>query len=165
MSNDELLSALGDGWELSGGKVLPKKVYDSNIVSPVFEGVTIGSSTTNTVETDYVDFCGTYQPLGFSANDKTMLYMGSDNKLYYPDKNLNLHAFRGYFLLKGISAGDLSANAIELNFDDETTGLSSIHSLNSEGSSYWYTLDGRKLSGKPTQKGVYIHNGQKVVIK
>ena len=29
----------------------------------------------------------------------------------------------------------------------------------------WYTLDGRRLSGKPTTKGVYISNNRKVVIK
>ena len=29
----------------------------------------------------------------------------------------------------------------------------------------WYTLDGRKLDGKPTQKGLYINNGRKTVIK
>ena len=29
----------------------------------------------------------------------------------------------------------------------------------------YYTLDGRKLSGKPTQRGIYIVNGKKVVIK
>ena len=29
----------------------------------------------------------------------------------------------------------------------------------------YYTLDGRKLSGQPTQKGVYIHNGRSVVVK
>ena len=29
----------------------------------------------------------------------------------------------------------------------------------------WYTLDGRRLQGKPTQKGLYIHGGPKVVIK
>lgn len=28
-----------------------------------------------------------------------------------------------------------------------------------------YTIDGRKLLGKPTQKGIYVHNGIKVVIK
>ena len=28
----------------------------------------------------------------------------------------------------------------------------------------WYTLDGRKLSGKPTKKGVYIQNGKKTVV-
>ena len=29
----------------------------------------------------------------------------------------------------------------------------------------WYTLDGRKLSGKPNAKGVYIQNGKKIVVK
>jgi hypothetical protein len=29
----------------------------------------------------------------------------------------------------------------------------------------WYSLDGRKLDGKPTKKGLYINNGRKVVIK
>ena len=29
----------------------------------------------------------------------------------------------------------------------------------------WYTLDGRKLKSRPTQKGIYIKNGKKIVIK
>jgi hypothetical protein len=29
----------------------------------------------------------------------------------------------------------------------------------------WYTLDGVKVNGKPTCKGLYIHGGKKVVIK
>jgi Leucine-rich repeat (LRR) protein len=29
----------------------------------------------------------------------------------------------------------------------------------------WFTIDGQKLNGKPTKKGVYINNGQQVVIK
>ncbi len=29
----------------------------------------------------------------------------------------------------------------------------------------WFTLDGRKLNGVPTKKGVYIHNGNKQIIK
>lgn len=29
----------------------------------------------------------------------------------------------------------------------------------------WYDLGGRKLSGKPDQRGVYIHNGEKVIVK
>ena len=29
----------------------------------------------------------------------------------------------------------------------------------------WYDMSGRKLSVKPTQKGLYIHNGKKVIIK
>lgn len=29
----------------------------------------------------------------------------------------------------------------------------------------WFTIDGRRLDSKPTQKGIYIHSGKKVVIK
>ena len=29
----------------------------------------------------------------------------------------------------------------------------------------WYTLDGRALSGKPTARGIYIHQGRKVIVK
>ena len=28
----------------------------------------------------------------------------------------------------------------------------------------WYTIDGRKLNGKPAKKGIYIHNGKKGVV-
>ena len=28
-----------------------------------------------------------------------------------------------------------------------------------------YTLDGRRIEGQPTQKGVYIVNGKKTIIK
>lgn len=45
-----------------------------------------------------------------------------------------------------------------------TTGIVNAHrsSLNAQ---QYYTLDGRKLNGKPTQKGIYIVNGKKIVVK
>ncbi|MBP5800180.1 MAG: leucine-rich repeat protein [Prevotella sp.] len=48
------------------------------------------------------------------------------------------------------------------------TGIVDIEhgTWNSEHSAgTWYSLDGRRLSGKPSVKGLYIHNGKKVVIK
>ena len=33
------------------------------------------------------------------------------------------------------------------------------------GRSAWYSLDGRKLDGKPTKSGVYIREGKKVIVK
>ena len=36
--------------------------------------------------------------------------------------------------------------------------------LNQDGDK-WYTLDGRRLSSRPTTSGVYIHNQRKVVVK
>ena len=49
--------------------------------------------------------------------------------------------------------------------NDLITGVETIdHSpLNNEHS--WFDLSGRKLTGKPTQPGLYINNGKKVVIK
>ena len=29
----------------------------------------------------------------------------------------------------------------------------------------WYTINGVKLEGKPSVKGVYVNNGRKVIIK
>lgn len=37
--------------------------------------------------------------------------------------------------------------------------------LNGLASGTWFTLDGQRLNGKPTAKGLYINNGRKVVIK
>ena len=46
---------------------------------------------------------------------------------------------------------------------NETTGIKDIESNSAEG--IWYSLDGRKLSGEPKTKGVYIQNGKKTVIR
>ena len=50
----------------------------------------------------------------------------------------------------------------------DQTGISSIdNSQSAIGSEAgeWYTIDGRKLNGKPAQKGIYIVNGRKVAVK
>jgi hypothetical protein len=98
---------------------------------------------------------------------KNILYLGPDNTLYYPDQAMTIGSCRGHFRLQGIEAGDPTVSAIELNFGDETTAIHSVQSskLKAQSNDAWHTLDGRKLSGKPTQKGVYINNGIKVVIK
>jgi hypothetical protein len=53
-----------------------------------------------------------------------------------------------------------------MNFGDETTNISTTNFTNDTNvNSDWYSLDGSRLNGKPTTKGIYIHNGNKVVIK
>ena len=48
----------------------------------------------------------------------------------------------------------------------ETTSIGEIDMETGEFDfSGWYTLDGVKLNGKPTKKGIYINNGKKIVIK
>ena len=48
---------------------------------------------------------------------------------------------------------------------DDTTAIMEIIQPAASGTGDWYSLDGRKLSAKPTQKGIYIQNGKKIVIK
>lgn len=55
------------------------------------------------------------------------------------------------------------ANFVGIEFEEGVTGIDKL-SLTNENA-VWYSLDGRRLSGKPTQKGFYVVNGRKVVIK
>ncbi len=65
-----------------------------------------------------------------------------------------------------LSVSNSNARTINLVFDD-ATGLSEKGIVNSEkfATATWYDLNGRKLNGMPTKKGVYIMNGKKVVVK
>lgn len=50
----------------------------------------------------------------------------------------------------------------------ETTGIGSLNLRTGEildGSDEWFAIDGRRLSGKPSKRGLYINKGKKVVIK
>ena len=142
---------------------------DKEIKNPVFMDVTISSQVKN-IKTDAVTFCGLFDPLRMKANDKTKLYLGNGNTLYYPDSEMTINAFRAYFqLADGLTAADLPAGNVRLFFgDEEETGVGSLTpapSAKGEESDYWYAIDGRKLSGRPSQPGVYINKGEKVVIK
>lgn len=46
----------------------------------------------------------------------------------------------------------------------ETTSIAHITAKTTPPGT-WYTLDGRRLAGKPTARGVYIRDGKKVVIR
>ena len=62
---------------------------------------------------------------------------------------------------------DQAANtrgSLTIGGDDGTSGIVEVKKEESriEG---WFTLDGRRLSTAPVRKGIYIHNGRKVMIK
>ncbi len=138
-----------------------------NLVNPSFTDVYIENAISDAV-TEYIDFSGTYSPVVLKADDKSVLYLGDGNTLYYPTADVTLNACRGGFALRDITAGDLPAStrSIVLNFgDDDATAIKTVSTPASPAADAWYALDGRRLSGKPAQKGIYITNGQKVVFK
>ena len=50
----------------------------------------------------------------------------------------------------------------------QVTGIGEIDTQTGEvtlDTGSWYTIDGKKLNGRPTKKGLYINNGHKIVIK
>ena len=161
-----------DATEIVAGKpYIIKWASGSNLVNPTFTDVTVSSATAN-VTTTYADFIGTYNPINFTDEDKSILFLGAENKLYWPQSGASIGACRGYFQLNGITVGNPNSGASGLNivmdFGDDATSIRSLSpdpSPSREGSEYWYDMSGRKLSQQPTQKGVYIHGGHKVVLK
>ena len=64
----------------------------------MFEGVTIvgGEAGNVTSEDGAVSFKGNYNPVG-TEGDNSTFYLGADNKLYHPDKNMTIGSCRAYF--------------------------------------------------------------------
>ena len=61
---------------------------------------------------------------------------------------------------------DANGLASFLFMANETTSIADVqHSLHNSQLSSWYLPDGRRLSDKPSARGIYIHEGRKVVIK
>ena len=57
-------------------------------------------------------------------------------------------------------------NAVRTATVGESTGITPvIVNGNAAKANAWYTLSGMKMMQKPTEAGIYIHNGKKVVIK
>lgn len=132
-----------------------------------FHDVTISNDLTPVVNDDgTIAFVGIYSPVNIGEDgDNTLLYLGAGSTLYYPSAAMSINACRAYFQLNGITAGDTpqQIRAFSLNFGEASTGILDAEA-NSTLSS-WFSLDGRKLSGKPAKKGVYINHGKKIVIK
>ena len=147
-----------------------------NIIDPVFEGVTI--SVTEPVAVEFSNafgsnclFVGQFSPFLISDgtnntvnNIDEILMMGSGNTIGYSNKPRELRCFRAHFEIPAASKS--RALKIILN-DEDLTGIKNIEyqPLEIERSATWYSLDGRKLSTEPQQKGVYIYNGKKIIIK
>ena len=53
---------------------------------------------------------------------------------------------------------------LNIVFANETTGINSVSS-DSNVQNDWFSLDGTRLSGKPSQPGIYVNGKKKVVVK
>ena len=65
-----------------------------------------------------------------------------------------------YFLQEGKN-DDIMTGIEDLKDSKDSKDLKDLEDFGDT----WYDLSGRKLDGKPTQKGLYINGGKKVMVK
>ncbi len=112
-----------------------------------------------------------YMVLGFKDNKLSPISINYDNisgsisvVVTIPKLNV-VHMIRGTYHGKKANS-NAPTRGIPFDFgEDETMGINSLTPTLSEGEGVWYTIDGRKISGKPAQKGMYINQGKKVIIR
>ena len=147
----------------AGTPYIIKWAEGSDVTDPVFKSVTISKASNGFTSIDgKVRFMGTYEPITFDAEDKSILFIGEANMIYYPLPGARIGAFHCYFQL----AGDIPVKELVVNIDEEDNPLDvrgiSEASEHSEYSETWYNLAGQKVNGK-LPRGIYIHNGRKMV--
>ena len=170
---------------VAGKPYIVKWASGDDLVNPVFTGVTVSDATNNASFTGGA-FKGTYKKLEYTKENQSILFLGGNNTLYYPQPsdgyNPSIGAFRAYFQLgNGATARQFVLRFVEDplteggNFGDGSADGSSASGItvvspatDADGdvrAPGWYAVDGMRLDGKPTARGIYIHNGRKVVIK
>ena len=137
--------------------------YD--IVNPLFHDVTLAASTPQTMHFDgnHIQFVGYYDAFDITPEDESIFYMTAGNELKSTAINRTLKACRAYFRFTP-KAGNVKALTFSLDFGDgEVTSVNNLQQTPSTVS--WHSLDGRRLNGEPTMRGIYINSGRKVILK
>ena len=118
-------------------------------------------TATASTDTHSNDLVGTMTATATPANAYT-LANGSQGLGFYHFTGSNVAAGKAYLIYSGASA---ARSYIGFN---ETTGIAKMEDgrgKKEDVDGTWYDLDGRKLQGEPKDKGLYIKDGNKVVVK
>lgn len=101
----------------------------------------------------------TYYVLGIESNASSVNYKELG---LWRSTNTKIGTWRAYLDLDGTPTS--SAKGFVLSLDFLSTGISDIRTSDNNADSPWYTIDGRALETMPSQRGIYIHHGKKIVI-
>ena len=147
----------------AGKPYLVKVAANTDLSTAPFTGAIVSKDAQPFTSTD-VDFIPTLGATTIEGSDtKAVLFLAANNTLLNPSAlPANIKGFRAYLQLKGDAVNAASFN-LDLG-DGETTGIKAIDNgqLTIDNDRY-YDLQGRKVNA--AQKGVYIQNGKKVIIK
>ena len=162
-ATNTLSLTFGDAESIVAGHAYLVQV-ESAVENPTFNDVAIVNGTTPTTISGVVEFVPAINPTALTLDDKSCLFVSGGNSLTWASSGSAMNGFRAYFhILDGSIA---NARAFSMDFGgDDVTGIISVTADERGTDGAVYTLDGRKLNGQPTQKGVYVVNGKKVIIK
>ncbi len=142
-----------------------------DISDPVFNGVTIRNENPSDQSVSSKDgavtFVGSYSPFVIDeTNIGNILYIGSANKIGHSANARTLRSCRAHFELTNPSAAPVRTVVVDYGEEEIVTGIISMEDGRSQmEDDSWWTLSGVKLNGKPTEKGIYLFNGKKVVVQ
>lgn len=128
--------------------------------------VTVKANEKNTQSGFYYMFTGGSQKQSVAVGEGYVLNAEGNKFKKVEGSSKDVLAFQAYFYP---SSHNLQSDALAISFVDnsEVTGILSVESeeQTTGAAEGWYTLQGVKLDGEPTQKGIYIYNGKKVMVK
>ncbi len=98
--------------------------------------------------------------------DYTNFYL-SDSRFLKVESLVILPANRAYLRLPSSVVGETKVVKLWWGNEEPSPIATSISEATQEKvqSDDWFTIEGIKLNGKPTEKGIYIRNGKKIIVK
>ncbi len=114
-------------------------------------------------------FIGTYSPFSIDDGNIDKIVLLSDgNTLGYSKNNRTLRSCRAHFMIPTTTSGIRAMMNFDIDFNGgESTGVAALNDNREmiHDNDGWYTLTGVKLDGKPTRRGIYLHNGRKEAVQ
>ena len=166
-------------YSVNGKKLQVVKTYESKDVIPAGTGVVLTSENGNTYKFSISDEIGepaTGNLLRGSDEAQTttggdryyMLSLNADSDpssvgFYYAKANGAAFTNGAHKAYLALSAAQAKAFSYPFNETDGIETITNEHHKTTNG--IWYTIDGKRLNGQPTRKGVYIVDGKKMIIK
>ena len=117
-------------------------------------------------------FVGAYQNLTIDKNHPTYNFLRGDNVKWAhigasSANSWTVVPFDAYVDLTAAAAPEMVTFTFQ-EIDGSITAIKNVEASVNDGSAVktgWYTIDGKKLNAAPAQKGIYIYNGKKFVVK
>ena len=139
---------------------VPYLVFPEEDVESITIQGTIIDSELKPVSQSTWEFVGIYDPTTLYAGDTSVLFLGEGNTLYYPNVTNDLKAFRAYFRTTGQSSANICVDGI-------STGITTATLDGNEGDGPIYNVSGQFMGNQTRDlpKGVYLRNGNKIIVK